>query len=210
VREAVATAIGLALLVVAFALAVEARAAEVPYQPVARFTWTPASGPVAGYVVCVFEGEAQVPNCGRTVTVPEVSIPVPESGALLGVVVTAYDAAGQPGPSSDPSEPLTVLALAPAPDPDPGPGEPDAPIVLAANGRLCLERSAGAAECYLVVTDATGRRSAHTLTAERGCWNHAKHWGDGEAVASCGGAPARVAVRFESPAWPGPPVVTAP
>jgi hypothetical protein len=72
----------------------------------AAFEWTPASGPVEGYVVYLSVGGAPEDHYA-TVDEPSAWIEF-ESGASVQVSVAAFDAAGRLGPRSDASAPLRL------------------------------------------------------------------------------------------------------
>ncbi|MDJ0850607.1 MAG: PQQ-dependent sugar dehydrogenase [Myxococcota bacterium] len=96
----------------------------------ARFTWTPASGPLVGYEVEVsrdggpFALESTASGDPLEVTIAGTP------GETIQLRVRAYDAAGGLGPLSEPSETVTFVGMDPDPpggDPDPPGGDPDPP-----------------------------------------------------------------------------------
>lgn len=92
--------------VAAFGLALAAAAPAGATARTARYTWAPATGPVAGYLLYVsLDGDPEA--IYGYVYQPSAEIQV-ESGASLVVSVAAFDAAGRQGPRSDATPPLRL------------------------------------------------------------------------------------------------------
>jgi hypothetical protein len=72
----------------------------------APYSWTPASGPVAGYYLYLSVDGGPEENYG-SVSQPSAVIQL-DSGAQVIVRVAAYDGAGRVGPRSDASSPLRL------------------------------------------------------------------------------------------------------
>jgi hypothetical protein len=72
----------------------------------APYSWTPASGPVAGYYLYLSVDGGPEQNYGA-VSQPSAVIEL-DSGAQVVVRVAAYDGAGRVGPRSDASSPLRL------------------------------------------------------------------------------------------------------
>jgi len=72
----------------------------------AVFAWTPAPGPVAGYAVYASIGNS-IEELVASVAEPTAALEV-ESDAFVTVRVAAYDASGNLGPRSEPSEPVRL------------------------------------------------------------------------------------------------------
>jgi hypothetical protein len=72
----------------------------------APYSWTPASGPVAGYLLYLSVDGGPEVNYG-SVGLPSAVIEL-DSGAEVVVRVAAYDGAGRIGPRSDASSPLRL------------------------------------------------------------------------------------------------------
>ncbi len=89
----------------AFGLALAAAPAAATVRT-APYTWTPSSGPVAGYLLYLSVDGGPEENYGY-VSQPNAVVLV-ESGAEVVVSVAAFDAAGRVGPRSNPSPPLRL------------------------------------------------------------------------------------------------------
>jgi len=94
----------------------------------AGLTWTASSGPVTGYAVFVERNGAAASQAEQTVTDNTVSV-AGSFGDVLVVRVAGLDAGGNPGPVSEASEPIELVAAPPPPPPpvEPPPDDPDQP-----------------------------------------------------------------------------------
>lgn len=103
--------VGLAL-VLGFVCAMSAEAAVVEGRLSATVEWTASIGPVAGYRVYV-SVNGQTPQLhSAVVTEPRAHLTGFQSyGTTITVSVAAFDSSGRVGPLSDPSEPITFVAL---------------------------------------------------------------------------------------------------
>lgn len=91
----------------------------------AELAWSPASGPVAGYMVFVSRNGAFA-EPEQTVSGTSVAVSA-GFGDVLSVSVAAVDEAGNQGPRSQASEPIEFVAPPPPPVEEP-PAPPDDPI----------------------------------------------------------------------------------
>ena len=91
---------------------------EIVGQEQATFEWSPASGPVAGYRVFVSANGDPETHYGSVYATTQATIHA-SFGDTVAVTVAAFDAEGQEGPRSDPSEPLRFVAPTPEPTPKP-------------------------------------------------------------------------------------------
>jgi hypothetical protein len=90
----------------ALGLALIAAAPAGAAMRIANYAWTPAAGPVAGYLLYLsVDGEHE--QFYGSVNTPSAVILI-ETGSELVVRVSAFNAAGQQGPISDPSQPLRL------------------------------------------------------------------------------------------------------
>jgi hypothetical protein len=124
---------GAALAAATFGLVQTADAAtELPGPGAARFEWAPAAGPVAGYFVYVSS------NGGPEYHYSTVSSGTSETircelGDAIVVSVTAFDAQGNEGPASPPSE-LVRFVEEPGSEPPGDPPEKATPLDFDADG----------------------------------------------------------------------------
>ncbi len=96
----------------------------------ATFSWDPASGPVAGYIVYV-DRNGRGATAILTVSENRTTVSL-QPGEEIRMAVAAVDARGNRGPTSEFSEPLQLAAAPPAPPPapvePPAPPPPPAPV----------------------------------------------------------------------------------
>jgi hypothetical protein len=159
----------------------------------ARFTWLPASGPVAGYHVFVHRN-------GATAATPELAVPSTAAAVQgeiddrIAIQVAAFDGDGNRGPMSGISE--LVLLAAPAPPPT---------VVVEALGDFSVRtaRAAAAAGEQVVAHLRGGQKQLLDTAADPADGVPEDEWGLDQLVVGDPGAPTRVrlvdALALEGP-----------